>query len=196
MRWTWATRPWREPGDACVDRTPAGSRSALSADRRVDALRIGSAPNDGGNIVTSWRCRTIVHDVLVTEIGKNGHAVVTGDKDVVLAPEVDEFGLDIVTGYPESPRRGPVSLIALAVVYGRTGERVLVRRYVGIRYGNRCNCMARTPGVRCMETALARTMHDLATTACWLLQCIRVWRNRSHKTVSIPATIRPGGDLP
>jgi hypothetical protein len=131
------------------------------ADRRVEALRIGSAPNDGGDIVTSRPVPDIVHDALVTEIGKNGHAVATGDKDVVLAPEVDEFWLDIVTGYPETHYVGRVA-IALGVVNGRTGERVLVRRYVGIR---RQLVQPDSLDARreVMDTALARTMHDLAT---------------------------------
>lgn len=131
------------------------------ADRRVDAVRIGTAPNDGKDIVTSRPVPDIVHDALVTEIGKNGHAVVTGDKDVVLAPEVDEFWLDVVTGYPETHYVGRVA-IALAVVNGRTGERVLVRRYVGIR-----RQLVEPDSVdarrEVMDTALARTMRDLAT---------------------------------
>ena len=74
----------------------------------------------------------IVHDALATEIGKNGHAVVTTDADAILAAEVDEFWLDIVPGYPEIQYVGKVA-IALAVVNALTGERLLARRYFGIR---------------------------------------------------------------
>ena len=130
-------------------------------DRRVDALRIGSAPKDGKDIVTSRPVPDIVHDALATEIGKNGHAVVTVDTDAVLAAEVDEFWLDIVPGYPDSHYVGRV-VIALAVVNGRTGERLLARRYVGIR---RQQAGPDSPDARreAMDTALARTMRDLAT---------------------------------
>ena len=152
---------------AGVNRATLGSIAPLRieigpvADRRTDALRIGSAPKDGKDIVTTRPVPDIVHDALVTEIGKNGHAVVTGDKDAVLAAEVDEFWLDIVTGYPETHYVGRVA-IALAVVNGRTGERVLVRRYVGIRRQlmepDSLNARREV-----MDTALARTMRDLAT---------------------------------
>jgi uncharacterized lipoprotein YajG len=130
-------------------------------DRRVEAGRIGSAPPDGKNIVTSRPVPDIVHDALVTEIGKNGHALVTADTDAVLTAEVDEFWLDIVPGYPGTHYVGKVA-IALAVVNGRTGERVLARRYVGIR---RQQAGPDSPDARrdVMDTALARTMRDLAT---------------------------------
>ena len=138
-------------------------RIAISpiVDRRADALRIGSAPKGGKDITTSRPVPDIVHDAIVTEIGKNGHAVVTVDTDAVVAAEVDEFWLDIVPGYPDTHYVGKV-VIALAVVNGRTGERLLARRYVGIR---RQQAGPDSPDARreAMDTALARTMRDLAT---------------------------------
>ena len=130
-------------------------------DRRVDAARIGSAPPEGKNIVTSRPVPDIVHDALVTEIGKNGHALVATETDAVLAAEVDEFWLDIIPGYPDTHYVGKVA-IALAVVNGRTGERVATRRYIGIR---RRQVEADSQDARreVMDVALARTMHDLAT---------------------------------
>ena len=79
----------------------------------------------------------------------------------MLAAEVDEFWLDIVPGYPGTHYVGKVA-IALAVVNGRTGERVLARRYIGIR---RQHAGPESLDVRreVMDTALARTMRDLAT---------------------------------
>jgi hypothetical protein len=130
-------------------------------DRRADALRIGSAPKGGKDIVTSRPVPEIVHDALVTEIGKNGHAVVTVDTDAVLAAEVDEFWLDIIPGYPDTHYVGKV-VIALAVVNGRTGERLLARRYIGIRRQLGGPDSPDAPR-EVMDTALARTIRDLAT---------------------------------
>jgi uncharacterized lipoprotein YajG len=130
-------------------------------DRRLDAVRIGSASKGGQDLVTSRPVPEIVHDALVTEIGKNGHAVVTADTDAILTAEVDEFWLDIVPGYPETHYVGKVA-IALAIVNARTGERMIARRYIGIR---RQQANPDSPEARrdVMDTALARTMRDLAT---------------------------------
>jgi hypothetical protein len=125
-------------------------------DRRADALRIGSAPKGGKDIVTSRPVPDIVHDALVTEIGKNGHAVVTVDTDAVLAAEVDEFWLDIIPGYPDTHYVGKV------VMNGRTGERLLARRYIGIRRQLGGPDSPDAPR-EVMDTALARTIRDLAT---------------------------------
>jgi hypothetical protein len=152
---------------AGVNRAMLGSiaplRIGISAivDRRADVLRIGSAPKGGKDIVTSRPVPGIVHDALATEIGKNGHAVVIADTDAILVAEVDEFWLDIVPGYPDTHYVGKVA-IALAVVNGRTGERLLARRYIGIR---RQQAGPESPDARreVMDTALARTMRDLAT---------------------------------
>ena len=152
---------------AGVNRAMLGSITPLRigispiVDRRVDAGRIGSSPPDGKSIVTSRPVPDIVHDALATEIGKNGHTLVATETDAVLTAEVDEFWLDIVPGYPDTQYVGKVA-IALAVVNGRTGERLLARRYIGIR---RQHAGPESPDVRreVMDTALARTMRDLAT---------------------------------
>ena len=51
--------------------------------------------------------------------------------DVVLAPEVEEFWIDVVSGYKTTLYVGRV-VVAIAVVDGASGERVLARRYVAI----------------------------------------------------------------
>jgi len=129
-------------------------------DRRVDARRIG-APDKDSSITTSRPVPDIVREALVTELGKNGHVVVDADQDAILAGEVDEFWLDIVPGYPEIHYVGRVAL-AVVVVNARTGERVVTRRYVGIR---RQQAEPDSPEARraVMDTALARTIRDLAT---------------------------------
>jgi len=129
-------------------------------DRRVDSVRIG-APDKGTSITTSRPVPDIVRDALVTELGRNGHVVVDANQDVILAGEVDEFWLDIVPGYPETHYVGRVAL-ALVAVNARTGERLVTRRYVGIR---RQQADPDSPEARraVMDTALARTMRDLAT---------------------------------
>jgi uncharacterized lipoprotein YajG len=130
-------------------------------DRRVDAVRIGATPDKDKSITTSRSVPDIVRDALVTELGTNGHAVVDAEQDVILSGEVDEFWLDIVPGYPETHYVGRVAL-ALVVVNARTGERVVTRRYVGIRRQQAEPDSAE--GRRAvMDTALARTMRDLAT---------------------------------
>ena len=152
---------------AGVNRAMLGSITPLRigispiVDRRVDAGRIGSAPPDGKSIVTSRPVSDIVHDALAAEIGKNGHTLIDTETDAVLTAEVDEFWLDIVPGYPDTHYVGKVA-IAVAVVNGRTGERLLARRYIGIR---RQHAGPESPDVRreVMDTALARTMRDLAT---------------------------------
>jgi uncharacterized lipoprotein YajG len=130
-------------------------------DRRIDARRIGSEPDQGKSITTNRPVSDIVRDALVTELGTNGHAVVDAGQDATLTGEVDEFWLDIVPGYPDFHYVGRVAL-AVAVVNARTGERVVTRRYVGIRRqpGQPDSAEARRA---VMDTALARTMRDLAT---------------------------------
>src|SRR4029453_11577065 len=103
----------------------------------------------------------IVRDALVIELVKNGHAVAGSGADAILAVDVDEFWLDIVTSYGATHYVGKVA-ITLAVTNGRTGERVAARRYVGIRRRQVEADLqdARREGV---DGALARTMPDLRT---------------------------------
>ena len=130
-------------------------------DRRVDALRIGSESDKGKSITTTRPVPDIVRDALVTELGRNGHVIADADGDVILSGELEEFWLDIVPGYPETHYVGRVAL-ALVVVNARTGERVVTRRYVGIRR-QKAEPDSAEARRAVMDTALARTIHDLAT---------------------------------
>jgi hypothetical protein len=81
--------------------------------------------------------------------------------DAVLVVDVDECWLDIVTSYGATHYVGKVA-IALAVVNAHTGERLLARRYFGIRR-QQAGPDAPDAAREVMDTALARTIHDLAT---------------------------------
>jgi len=131
------------------------------ADRRLDTTRIGTRPKDGGDIVTKRPVAEIVGDALALEIRRNGHAVVSDKKDVVLAGAVEEFRLDVVAGYSSTQYVGRV-VIAVTLSDGRSGDQLLTRRYVGI--SRRQVDKASEIGWRdLMDVALARSMHDLAT---------------------------------
>jgi len=131
------------------------------ADRRMDTARIGSKPKDGGDIVTSRPVTEIVGEALALEIGKNGHTVVSDKRDVILAAAVEEFRLDVVTGYSSTQYVGRV-VIAVTLTDGHSGDQLLTRRYVGI--SRRQVDKDSEIGWRdVMDVALARSMHDLAT---------------------------------
>lgn len=133
------------------------------ADRRVDTARIGARPKDGGAIVTIRPVADIVGEALAVEIRKNGHAVVSDSRDVVLSSVVEEFRLDIVTGYSAAQYVGRV-VIALTVAEPKSGDRLLTRRYVGISRRQIDKDKDSDNGWReVMDVALARTMRDLAT---------------------------------
>jgi hypothetical protein len=131
------------------------------ADWRMDTTRIGVKSKNEGDIVTSRPVADLVREALVLELSKNGHSVVSNDRDVVLAATVEDFRLDEVTGYASRRYVGRV-VIALNIVDGRSGEILLTRRYVGIK---RREIDKASEGARAetMDAALARTMHDLAT---------------------------------
>jgi len=132
-------------------------------DRRVDTARIGSRLKDGGAIVTSRPVADIVGEALAVEIRKNGHAVVSENKDVVLSAVAEEFRLDVVAGYSATQYVGRV-VVALTVAEPRSGDRLLTRRYIGISRRQIENDKDSDNGWRdVMDVALARTMHDLAT---------------------------------
>lgn len=130
-------------------------------DRRADTTRIGSRPEDGKALLTSRPVADIVREALIVEVGKNGHTVVPAPGDVVLAADVEEFWLDAVGRSAGTQYVGRVA-IAVAVADGRTGDRLLTRRYVGIR---RLTAEADSESAwrDVMDTALARTIHDVAT---------------------------------
>src|SRR3989440_8404744 len=75
-------------------------------DGRVDTTRIGSKPDNGGDLVTSRPVADIVREALAVEIGKNGHAVVVSRSDGILAADVGEVLLDGGRGYAATPDGG------------------------------------------------------------------------------------------
>ena len=130
-------------------------------DRRGDRDRIGASPEDRKPIVTARPVSEIVRDALVREVEKNGHQVVAGPGDVVLAADVEEFWLDAVGRSATTQYVGRVA-IAVAVADGHTGDRLWSRRYVGIRRQT-AEADSKTAWREVMDTALARTMRDVAT---------------------------------
>jgi uncharacterized lipoprotein YajG len=154
------------PGVAANPARPASVAArrvvlATVTDRRVDKSRIGSTPRDGKPIVTSRSVPDIVRDALVVELGKRGHLVVAGPADVVVAADVEEFWLDAVGRSTSTQYVGRVA-IAVVVADGRTGDRLLTRRYVGIarRTGD---ADSEAAWREIMDTALVRAIHDVAT---------------------------------
>ena len=142
---------------------PAQARRVLIrpvADRRMDTTRIGSASKDGHAMVTRRPVADIVREALVGEMTKAGYSVVSERWDVAVSAEVEEFWLDVVSGYKTTLYVGRV-VIALAVVDGSSGEQVLVRRYVGISRRETDEGPKRA-GRDALDVALARTMHDVA----------------------------------
>ena len=130
-------------------------------DRRGDKDRIGATPEDKKPIMTARPVAEIVREAVVLEIEKNGHQVVPGPGDVVLATDVEEFWLDAVGRSKNTQYVGRVA-IAVSVADGATGERLWSRRYVGIRRQN-AEADSKATWREVMDTALARTIRDLAT---------------------------------
>ena len=130
-------------------------------DRRADQTRIGARPENGKAIETSRPVADIVRDALVVELTRNGLAVVPEGGDVRVAADVDDFWLDTAHGDGSTHYVGRVAL-AVAIRDERGGPPVLVRRYAGInrRYADPD---AKEVWREVMDTALARTVHDLAT---------------------------------
>jgi hypothetical protein len=131
------------------------------ADRRGDPGRIGAQPENGKPIVTARTVPDIVRDALVVELVRNGHEVVTGRGDVVVTADVEEFWLDAVGRSDTTQYVGRVA-IAVVIAEGRTGERLLGRRYVGLKRRTG-GADSRDAWRQVMDAALARTLHDLAT---------------------------------
>lgn len=131
------------------------------ADRRADTARIGVQADGDKPIVTSRAVADIVREALVSEVQKNGHAVVADNAELVLAADVDEFWLDAVAAYASVHYVGKVAL-SVAVVDARTGETLVTRRYVGIRR-QQAKRDDKHAGLEVMDTALSRALHDLAT---------------------------------
>jgi hypothetical protein len=130
-------------------------------DRRGDKNRIGASPEDRKPIVTARPVSEIVRDALVREVEKNGHQVVAAPGDVVLTADVEEFWLDAVGRSATTQYVGRVA-IAVAIADGQTGDRLWSRRYVGIRRQT-AEADSKNAWREIMDTALARTMRDVAT---------------------------------
>jgi uncharacterized lipoprotein YajG len=128
-------------------------------DRRVDTARIG-ASKDGHALVTRRPVADIVRDALVGEMTKAGYSVVSERWEVTVLVEVEEFWIDVVSGYKTTLYVGRI-VLALAVVDGPSGEKVLARRYVGISR-REANEGPKKAGRDALDVALARTMHDVA----------------------------------
>jgi hypothetical protein len=130
-------------------------------DRRGDTHRIGASPEDGKSIVTARPVADIVRDALVREVEKNGHQVVAGPGDVILAADVEEFWLDAVGRSANTQYVGRIA-IAVAIADGQTGDRLWSRRYVGIRR-HTAKADSKQAWREVMDMALARTIRDVAT---------------------------------
>ena len=130
-------------------------------DRRADTGRIGVEPVEGKSIATARPVPDIIRDAVVLELTKNGHEVVASAGDAVVAVDVEEFWLDAVGRAAPTQYVGRVA-IALLVADGRTGDRLLSRRYIGISRRTAAP-EAQDAWRQVMDTALARTVHDVAT---------------------------------
>lgn len=130
-------------------------------DRRAEPGRIGAELPKGKPIVTARPVSDIVRDALVVELTKNGHEVVAGPGDVVVSADVEEFWLDAVGRASNTQYVGRVA-IAVVIADGHTGDALLTRRYVGLRRRTG-EADSKDTWREVMDTALARTIHDVAT---------------------------------
>jgi hypothetical protein len=129
-------------------------------DRRTDRSRLGAAPKDGKPIVAARPVPDIVRDALILELQKNGHEVVPSGGDVVLNTDVEEFSLGAVGRDGDTRYLGRVAIAV--VVADPSGTQLLTRRYIGI---SRRTAAADSKDAwrEVMDTALVRTIHDVAT---------------------------------
>jgi hypothetical protein len=132
-------------------------------DRRMDRTRIGAEPESGDAITTTRAIADAVREALVVELTKNGHAVVSDDGDIRLVADVEDFWLDTAGRDGTTHYVGRVAL-AVAVRDERTGATLFMRRYAGTRRRSAAPD-AREVWREVMDTALARTLRDLATDA-------------------------------
>jgi hypothetical protein len=130
-------------------------------DRRANRSQIGATPENGTPIVTTRPVPDIIRDALVVELTRNGHEVVQGQGDAVVALDVEEFWLDSVGRSSPTQYVGRVA-IALLVADGHTGSRLLTRRYVGISRRT-AEADSKQAWRAVMDVALARTVHDVAS---------------------------------
>jgi hypothetical protein len=130
-------------------------------DRRPDQTRIGVRPGDGDAIETTRPVADIVREALAVELTRNGHAVVPDQADIRIAADVEEFWLDTAGRDATTHYVGRVAL-AVAISDGASGTMLFTRRYAGIRR-RYAEPDAQDAWREVIETALARTMRDLAT---------------------------------
>lgn len=133
------------------------------ADRRIDQTRIGAEPKNGDAITTTRTVAETVREALVVELARNGHEVVSDSGDIRLVTDVEDFWLDAAGRDGTTLYIGRVAL-AVAVRDERSGATLFTRRYAGIkrRYAEPD---AREAWREVMDTALARTLRDIATDA-------------------------------
>jgi hypothetical protein len=129
-------------------------------DQRVDKARVGNKPKNGDAILTRRPVPAIVREALVAELAKNGHTVVPEAGDFVLTADVEEFWLDAVGRNSTTLYVGRVAIAV--VVASPSGSRLLARRYVGVKR-REGEADSRAVWREVMDSALARTLHDLAT---------------------------------
>jgi YajG family uncharacterized lipoprotein len=147
---------------ALLSTTPARRvEIAIVADRRPQT-RIGVEPEKKKDIVTRRPVVEIVREAIVQELGANGHTVSSDRADVLLAPAVEEFWLDAVPAASSNVQYVGKVVITLTVTDGPSGQRLLTRRYVGIKR-QQASTEAETAPREVMDAAFARAMHDLAT---------------------------------
>ena len=84
----------------------------------MTTTRIGVKPRNEGDIVTSRPVADLVREALALELSKNGHSVVSAERDVVLPASVEDFRLDEVPGYGSTRYVGRV-VIALNIADGQ-----------------------------------------------------------------------------
>ena len=133
------------------------------ADRRTDQARIGAEPKSGDAITTTRAVAEAVREALVVELTRNGHVVVAGDADIRIVADVEDFWLEAIGRDGTTQYVGRVAL-ALAVRDDRTAATLFTRRYAGIRRHSGASD-ARETWREVMDTALARTLRDIATDA-------------------------------
>ena len=98
----------------------------------------------------------------VTEyVREAAFALLEDELPYAVAAEVEEFWLDAVGRSASTRYIGRVA-IAIVIADAHTGQRLVGRRYVGIRRRT-ADADATEAWREVMDTALARTIHDLAT---------------------------------
>jgi uncharacterized lipoprotein YajG len=131
-------------------------------DRRMDQTRIGAEPKSREPITTTRPVAAIVRDALVVELTKNGHAVSEAG-DIRLVADVEDFWLDTAGRDGNTHYVGRVA-VAVAVRDERSGATLFMRRYAGSKR-RFADPDAKDAWREVMDTALARTLRDIATDA-------------------------------